>query len=189
MHEKLDKLEFEKLFKALYAPLCKYCCQLVHDTIQAEDIVQELFVYLWNQRDQIKIKKSIEAYLFAAAKNRCITYLKSKFAAFHQDTEEKVLNYSSGENPNSELENKELNNLLHAAINNLPEKCRIIFSLSRFGDLSYKVIAKKLDISERTVESQIHIAIKKIKEHLIKFNYPLIFFISVQLLIKICISF
>ena len=189
MQGKLDKPDFEKLFKTHYAPLYKYCCQLVHETIQAEDIVQELFIYFWHNRNEIKIQKSIEAYLYAAARNRCITYLKSKYARIHQNTEEPILNYSSGDNTDSELESRELNKLLHSAINNLPEKCRIIFSLSRFGDLSYKEIAKKLEISERTVESQIHIAIKKIKEYLTKYNYPLIFLILVQFLIKICINF
>ena len=156
---------FTKLFNDLYSPLCRYCISLVGDKEMAEDIVQEQFIYIWDKRERLGISSSIRSYLFTAVKHRSINYLRKQFL---RNSDFCTENFSENEligtlpDPANILENKELGEILDQALTNLPEKCRIIFTMKKIGELTNKEIALKLKISVKTVENQMTIAFKKL---------------------------
>jgi RNA polymerase sigma-70 factor, ECF subfamily len=165
---KLDREGFKQIFDELYIKLCRHSLQFVRIASISEEIVQELFIYLWEHRDSINIKTSYKSYLYAAVKNKSIDYLRSKYANLQFVSEDHINNLTDRYNSQSHLEEEDLNKILNQAFEELPEKCYIVFSMSRFGDFSNKQIAEQLNISEKTVENQITIALKKIRAYLSK---------------------
>ena len=165
----INSISFEKLFKELYTPLCRYCIQFVRIPEIAEEIVQDIFIYIWDNRSKIQIHTSIKSYLYTSTRNKSIDYIKSKYARINFVNEEYSYGTVEHSNPLSSLEENELSSIVTKAIEDLPEKCYIIFSMSRYGDLTNKQIAQELNISEKTVEAQITIAIKKIKSKIEKY--------------------
>jgi RNA polymerase sigma-70 factor, ECF subfamily len=163
---KLDDDTFEKLFKDLYPVLCKFCIRFVRKAEIAEEIVQEQFINLWKKKDELNIHTSLKSYIYTAVKNRSIDYLRSKFSKLVFVPEEFSHGLVENSDPQKLLEEKEISFIVTEAVNELPEKCYMVFSLSRFADLSNREIAEKLNISEKTVENQITIAIRKIKAHI-----------------------
>lgn len=164
----MEDNEFEILFRRLYPVLCRYAYLLVKDQAIAEDIVQEQFAYLWENDDRLKII-SDEAYLFRAVKNKSINYLQSYSKQNRQELNH-INENSFVSNTTSEwMEHNELQQLIHQAMEQLPERCFTIFYLKRFEELSTKEIASKLSISEKTVENQMTIAIRKVAGYLRKY--------------------
>ncbi len=159
----INEHNFELIFKDLYPVLCRYCMQFIRKPEIAEEIVQELFLYLWEKRKVIKITSSLRSYLYKSVKNKSLDYLKSKFVKLDFNGENKLLDFKENTDPVKEYEKNELENLVEEALKILPEKCYTIFSMSRYGNFSNKEIAKQLNISVKTVENQITIALKKIK--------------------------
>lgn len=163
---KLDDGNFEGIFREYYAPLCRYCIQFVRRAEIAEEIVQEQFIILWEKRDIIDIHTSISSYLYKSIKNKSIDYLKSKYVKLKFDEVSDAILIADSNNPHEIVEGIETGKIIDSAIKKLPEKCYAVFSLSRFGGLSNKEIAKELNISIKTVENQVTIALKKIKDFL-----------------------
>ncbi len=133
--------------------------RIVKDEHIAEDLVQEVFLELWRKRTKHQINTSLKAYLRRSAVNRSLNYIRDQKIKF--DDEDKVPqtteDYSSALKM---METNELQGHIDRAIDTLPERCRVVFSLSRFEEMSYKEIAEKLDISIKTVENQISKALK-----------------------------
>ena len=126
-------------------------------------MVLDIFTYIWENRQNFEIKQTLKAYLFQAARNKSFTYIRDKkIPVYLEEMEgmEIVQNYDS------ELELQELHHLIEEAVSLLPDKCREIFRKSREENLTNKEIAGQLHISEKTVEGQITIALKKIRIHL-----------------------
>lgn len=163
---KLDSGNFEVVFREYYTPLCRYCIQFVRRPEIAEEIVQEQFITLWEKRDVIDFHTSVNSYLYKSIKNKSIDYLKSKYAKLKFDEASELIIISDSNNPLENIELKETSRIVESAINQLPEKCYAVFSLSRFGGLSNKEIAIELNISIKTVENQVTIAIRKIRDFL-----------------------
>jgi RNA polymerase sigma-70 factor, ECF subfamily len=164
----IDKTYFEKVFHEFYSSLCRYSIQFVRRPEIAEEIVQELFIYLWDNKNELQIHTSIKSYLYVAVKNRSISYLQSKYTNIQFLSEEASYQLIENTDPHSRLENEELSEIFTKAINSLPEKCYIIFSMRRHGEYTNKEIAHILNISEKTVENQISIAFKKLRSILSK---------------------
>ena len=161
-----DEKEFERMFHRLQPRLYAYCCKYINDSEFAKDIVQECFVNLWESKAEIEI--SYESYLFRAVHNRCISHFRS--LQVHADYETSIrqkLNeieiYPEAPGPLTELYLKEINELLQHCVEKLPEKCRLVFMMSRYQRMNNQKIADELGISIRTVEAQIYQALKKIK--------------------------
>jgi RNA polymerase sigma-70 factor (ECF subfamily) len=156
---------FTALFNELYSPLCHFCMKLTGDKEIAEDIVQEKFVYIWEHRLRLEKITSLKSYLFTAVKHSAINHLKKHF---NKNTDYCLENLSENNlhdtlpDPSELLENKELAIVLNKALTDLPEKCRIIFTMKKMGECTNKEIARKLDISVKTVEAQMTIAFKKL---------------------------
>lgn len=130
---------------------------------QARSLVQEVFVDLWTKRGHLALKYSVKSYLYTAVKNRSIDYLRS--ASKHVKLS--LVGDQQLESPFQDaLEEAELNDRINKSINELPEKCREVFVLCRFEGLKYSQVAAKLNISVKTVEMQMGIALKKMREKL-----------------------
>lgn len=168
-----DEKNFEGLFKLYYRPLCYYARKYALDRFESEEVVQQVFLKLWETRHSLSIEKSVSAYLYQSVRNQSLNYLKQKslFSKNKEDYALKVKQASlfaaiSEENGASALLAHELEQQINQAIDNLPVKCREVFLLSRRENLSVKEIAGKLNISANTVQKQISIAIGKIREML-----------------------
>lgn len=127
-----------------------------------EELAMDIFIYLWENRETFQIQLSLKAYLFQAAKNKCLNELRKKKETVGLDgVEVSTINTSV-----STLETEELYRLIQEAVFSLPDKCRNIFLLSRRENLTNQEIARRLNISVKTVEGQITTALKKIKKFL-----------------------
>ena len=168
-----DARSLELLFRRLYPRLCAYANKFVQDTGDSKEIVQDLFLAIWNNREHLDESRSLEAYLFTSVKNKCLNVLKARIVKSKQ-AELLWMLYSeeSSMNDNSYhvLLANELQSDFNKALQKLPSECRRIFELSRFEGLRYQEIAGRLNISIKTVETQMYRALNKLRielrEHL-----------------------
>ena len=170
-----DTARFERFFNQYHARMVLFASKFTDDTETARDIVQEVLMRTWENRHSITISSSLLSYLFVAIRNRCANYIKQKSVAgkFLSETamELKMMEvdyYTSEDELNSFINEQETKETIRETINNLPGKCREIFELSRYDGLKSSAIAGKLNISVRTVETQIYRALKQLKEKLKK---------------------
>jgi RNA polymerase sigma-70 factor (ECF subfamily) len=161
-----DGSALELLFHRYYNDLCRYLIIFLKDENVAKNIVQDLFLYLWENHENIDFKKSLESYLYQACRFNALIYLRNENR--HEKSHEKIRKTSTEESfdVSSEMEVKELNRIINEAIELLPERCRQIFNLSRSRGLSYHEIASQLGITVSAVDNQVNIAIKKIRRHI-----------------------
>ena len=158
-----DKSAFKHLFETYFTPLCRFMYIYVHNKEVAEELALDVFLYVWEHRDTLQINLSFKAYLFKSAHNRCLNVLRQKGDVLYlEDVGDVAVDSALLNKENTE----ELQRLIREAVLALPEKCKEIFYLSRFKNLSNKEIAEKLKISVKTVEAQITKALKRIKEFL-----------------------
>ena len=158
-----DQIAFRHLFYQYADSLERFITYYIHDREKSQDLVLDIFTYIWENRQNFEIKLNLKAYLFQAARNKSFTYIRDKkIPVYLEEMEgmEIVQNYDS------ELELQELHHLIEEAVSLLPDKCLEIFRKSREENLTNKEIAGQLHISEKTVEGQITIALKKIRIHL-----------------------
>lgn len=159
-----DEKAFQALFRAYYPFLCQYATQLLKEPSAAEEIVQELFVRLWEKRKETSIEISVKNYLVRAVKNSCLNHIrhfKIKSDYIQNIQSEKILYADEEYDAQEELIKK-----IEESIASLPEKRREIFRLSRQEGLKYKEIAAKLNVSVKTVETQMGIALKSLRQKL-----------------------
>ncbi len=162
----IDEKYFEEIFREYFIPLTSFAGKYTRDLDEAKDIVHQVFGNLWEKRKDLHVETSIRSYLFTSVHNRCLNYIRDnkKFVeAGLPDGESNLYAYIDHEDY---LENEELRNRIHQALDQLPEKCRRIFVLSRFEEKKYREIASELDISIKTVETQMSKALKILKEKL-----------------------
>jgi RNA polymerase sigma-70 factor, ECF subfamily len=160
MADRLDN--FEDVYKTHYKMLRNAAENIIDDHDAAHDVVQEVFIKLWNKKDEIAAILNIKAYLFRSVINTSITYLENNKNKV-RTTEFKL---ESQVTTDSKIIAKELEGKIQKALNALPPKCKAIFVLSRFEGFKNKEIAEHLNISLKTVENQMGIALKKMKEDL-----------------------
>jgi len=158
---------FEELFKKQYAFVCTILFKYVGDKSKVEDIAQEIFTELWIKRDQILIHTSLQAYLRRMAISRALNYIRDtkKHDWDELDPSKESTADAMYQQPEviQQLEEEELKTRLSRGIEELPEKCRVIFLMSRYDELSYAEIARELNISIKTVENQIGKALKYLR--------------------------
>lgn len=163
-----DEKAFEALFRHYYPHLCLYANQVLKNASAAEEIVQKLFVRLWEKREETQIDTSVKNYLFRAVKNHCLNYIKHN--QIKNQYSQKILAESRVEDAGEDIETQtELFQKIEESIAELPEKRQEIFRLSRQEGLKYREIADKLNISIKTVETQMGLAIKTLREKLSDF--------------------
>lgn len=153
-----DRKAFEYVFNLYFIPLCRFGSLYLNDSQEIKQIALDVYTYLWENRKDLQIKLSLKSYLFQAMKNRCLNVLR--------DTKDMCNLESALDLSNKDaigIEMDELNRLIQEAILALPERCREVFIKSRKENMSYKEIAESMNISVKTVETQIIKALKRIK--------------------------
>lgn len=142
----------DELFRRYYVQLCRIAARYLGDENQAEDLIQDFFASLWEKRGTLPQLETVGPYLRRSARNRSLNYLR----------DQKKIPVDNGEIPEtvpavpvpSAMETQELRARIHGAINQLPDRCRMVFMMSKLDDMSHREIAQSLDISTKTVENQ-----------------------------------
>lgn len=171
-----DDRAFEQLFKAHFKALHAYAHTFLRDEEMAEEIVQNLFMKLWQKRELIHARTSVKAYLYKCVHNDCLNHIK------HVKIQEKYQEHTlftmdqHSTSASQKVELSELESRLAQALRELPEQCRAIFQMSRFEELKYKEIAEQLGISIKTVENQMGKALRLLRLKLADFLVVMVAF-------------
>ena len=164
-----DEKAFKILFEKFYSSLCLFAKQYLKDHATAEESVQDMFVRIWEKRQNLHIETSVKHYLFRSVRNHCLNQIQH----------EKIKNqYASKviESANQEIDSSQffievdLLKRIENSINSLPPKRQEIFKMSREQGLKYKEIAEELNISVKTVEAQMGLALKYLREELKEYS-------------------
>ena len=164
-----DKSVLQGLFERHYREVCRTILRFVSDTAQAEDLAQEVFIRLWQKRHDLEVTTSFGAYLHRMAINQALSFLrkqKRREGKAQESAEQPLPSAYDSRDGEEILIQQELREQVSAAINQLPPRCRAIFQLSRFEQLSYREISEKLDISVKTVEHQMGKALRILRNTL-----------------------
>lgn len=167
-----DRKLFSILFNYYYSGLVVYAAHFLHDPDMSEDVVQSVFIGLWENRRSIQ-SPSVRQYLVHSVKNRCIDLIRK------EETRKKYTSRQLNQDADYQGEfyaETELREIIRKSIDKLPPKCREIFVLSRFDNLKAKEIAIKLELSPRTVETQILKASKLLREELKDYLFSFLLF-------------
>lgn len=155
-----DYSSFKVLFEQYYGRLCAYVFTITTDYAASEDIVQELFIRLWNDRSKIIINDSVLAYLFRASRNSALNFIRGKAnrERLHQN-----ISFQESLIDRDFLEEEEFVSFLNACIEELPDRSKQVFILSRIDGLKQQEIADKLSISVKTIKNQIWKSLQYLK--------------------------
>lgn len=163
-----DRTSFEALFRMVYPMLCTFALKFVSDIEDAENVVQDVMLNIWENRKSADIK-DIKSYLYTSVRNRCLTLSSQKFI------KDKILLNIQQQNSVSNLDFEiwnELASRLEDALKEVPEESRKMFEMNRFQDLRYKEIADKMNISTKTVAWRISNVLKHLRIRLKDFLPP-----------------
>ena len=161
-----DERAFEYLFKEYYLPLSRFAWRYVKSKAIAEELVQELFTILWEKRESWDTTGSIRSYLYISIRNLALNHLK------HQEVKDKYDPewMDKKENPEIKFQDdyreQQVRDAIAKAIEELPERSKMTYKLHRYDGLTYGEIAKVMDVSEKTVESQMSRTLKKLRNRL-----------------------
>ena len=163
-----DQKAFAELYGQFRYRLCRFSFTIIHNREIAEEIVEDIFVSLWNNRNNISKIENLPVYLYVSVKNRSLNELSRKakelitapydFLDFEID--DKV------DNPQEKMITNEMFHRMHKAVNDLPARCKMIFKLVREDGLKYKEVSQILNISVNTIDVQMAIAVKRICQSL-----------------------
>lgn len=160
-----ESTALDELFRRYYVDLCRRALRFVNDEQEAEDIVQNLFVALWEKRADQGNLDAVGPYLRRAVRNRSLNYLRDRKRIPVDDGEipETIADQNFADD---DLTQDELRDRIHTAIDALPARCRLVFVMSKLEEMSHKEIAEALDISPKTVENQMTRAYRFLREWL-----------------------
>jgi RNA polymerase sigma-70 factor (ECF subfamily) len=170
-----DRHAFDVLFRTYYSQLFFIARDILLDSNVAEEIVQDVFVKIWESSATLSVSHSLKAYLAGMTRNRCIDYLRNQKTTKHITTislddinvRSQLLNLESDTFIREELFTDPVENALRKAIDELAPQCRQIFTLNRFEGYSCQQIAEMLNLSVSTVKTQVARALQKLKEEVI----------------------
>lgn len=158
-----DKHAFDQVFISHFKRLKAYAHTWIKEADDAEEIVQNVFVRIWTRREQLQTNGALNAFLYRSVYNECLNHLKhQKIRANFSLHVSQTLEKQTG-NLTHEIMAAELKKNIYLAINDLPDKCRQIFELSRFNHLKYHEIAETLNLSVKTVENQMGKALRVLR--------------------------
>lgn len=170
--QNIDEHTFEELFEAYFEPICRFLNLYTKDVAIIEDVVQDVFCNLWTNRDFLQIKH-IKSYLYTSSRNKVLNHIRDE--KLHASILATYMLEEKGLRAAYDCVNEEeFIKRLDAIINDLPDKCKNVFKLSRFKKMSYREIAKQEGISEKMVEKHISTALKKIKSQLTRVTFILL---------------
>ncbi|MBA4167667.1 MAG: RNA polymerase sigma-70 factor [Chitinophagaceae bacterium] len=162
-----DQVAFRKLFDFYSSRLINFSFVIIKDKDVAQEIVDDVFIKIWKQRQQVAQINNMRVYLYTAVKNTSLNYLAKKATdVITQPFDFLNIEISDQGNPEKTMVNNELMSLINTAIEGLPPRCKMIFKLVRQDNLKYAEVAEILNISPNTVDAQMVIAVKRISEKL-----------------------
>jgi len=168
------RAKYEEMFRSYFASLCYFAQKYIADLDSCKEIVHKVFVNIWEKRDEFDFEKPAKSYLFTAVYNRCMNYIRDQ-KKFIVDGNLEYYEKNNDLTINSDhLEAAELESRIWKVINSLPEGCKNIFLLNRFEDKKYAEIAEHLNISIKTVETQMSKALSILRDGLKDFIHILI---------------
>ena len=159
-----DESAYQELFRQFYEPLCFFANKYLGDIDAAEDLVQELMSYLYENRDRIVVSTSLKSFLYRSVTNRSLNQIKHENVK--RENHKDILHRSDEVNYEDLMETSELQSRINQLISELPPQCERVFRMSRFEHLSNQEIAEQLGISKRTVETQISKALNILRNSL-----------------------
>jgi len=159
-----DQEAFEILFKRYVNGLISFGNSFINNFEAVEEIVEDVFVKLWENRQMMPTINNLSSYLYVATKHACLNFLKSKKNRVFVELDE--VSYFSDPNAESQLVHQENVDVILSLISSLPPKCQLIFKFIKDDEMTYAEVARLLDISIRTVNAQMTIAIAKLTEGL-----------------------
>jgi RNA polymerase sigma-70 factor (ECF subfamily) len=162
-----DQAAFDTIFRTHYAQLVGVAEPMLGDRASAEEIAQDVMLELWRRREALNVE-SLRAYLIRAARNRALNQIR------HDKVTRLAEPFAAGEttapsSAESDLADQEIEQAVRDAVQQLPDRCREVFELSRVHGLKYSEIASTLDISINTVEAQMGKALRMLRERLASF--------------------
>lgn len=165
-----DKKAFDSLYTAWFGQLYRYAFSVLRDEAAAEETVQNVFMRIWEKRTKIEMQHSVKSYLVSAVHHECLDLLRRnktrnsfRLQAVRQN--ETTITPSAS----TKIEMTQLETRLHQALKDLPERCRSVFQLSRYGGFKYQDIAGQLNISVKTVEADMTRSLKHLRQKLSDF--------------------
>ncbi|MBB4078144.1 RNA polymerase sigma-70 factor (ECF subfamily) [Lewinella aquimaris] len=162
-----ESAALDELFRRHYVELCRVAIRLVTDGAAAEDIVQEMFTSLWTKRDKLPEETpAVSAYLRRSVRNRSLNFLRDRKRIPVDNGDIPENSTDTQYQPAAALEQEELQVRINRAIDRLPERCRLVFVMSKVEDMAHREIAEELGISVKTVENQMTRAYKFLREWL-----------------------
>ncbi len=162
----MDHSAFESLFREYFPFLVSFARKYVQDEEVRKDIVHNVFLNLWQKRDELDMGQTLKPYLFRSVHNRCLNHIRDHKKIIHHDLpqeENQVMSYLESD---QQVQQSELEMKIKQVIDGLPDRCREIFVLSRFEEKKYAEIAEMLNISVKAVESQMSKALKVLRTEL-----------------------
>lgn len=158
-----DQLAYRQLFIQFHTKLSRFVMGFTKNKELTDEIVSDVFINIWRRRKNIEEIKNLKLYLYVSAKNITFNYLKKLHRENLADLDTVEIEPEDPfADPGAAMITREMNLKLKAAINDLPPRCKLIFTLIKEDGLTYKQTAQLLGISESTVDNQISIALKKI---------------------------
>ena len=158
-----DQLAYRQLFIQFYSKLFRFVMGFTKSKELTDEIVSDVFINIWRRRKNMEEIKNLKLYLYVSAKNITFNYLKKLHKENLTDLDKVEIEPEDPfADPGAAMITREMNLKLRSAINDLPPRCKLIFTLVKEDGLTYKQTAQLLNISESTVENQISIALKKI---------------------------
>lgn len=154
---------FEALFHSYYPGLCGFAARMVANRDVAEDLVQEVFLYVWRNREVWQVQTTVKQYLYAAVRHGALRYLRHERVTSKYTNDTVILFERPPRLADADLESQETISLVQAAIAKLPERCRLVYTLHREQGLSYAEVAEVMGISPKTVDVQMGRALKALR--------------------------
>jgi len=159
-----DQEAFKELFFDFYPSLCVFAQRYISSPETCEDIVQDTFFHIWKNRKKIEITSSFRNFLITSVRNNCTDYLRKQTT--RQSYAEKHSSQDITDTPEELYSIRELEEMLYAALNQLPEHVRRAFEMSRFENMTYNQIAEEMSVSPKTVEAYISKALNLLRAEL-----------------------
>ncbi len=157
-----DESAFKSIFQHFQQSIFNFLLYKLKDEALAEDVLQEVFLRVWKNREKLNLEKSFKSYVYTIANNLSLNALRDRSSAA-QKSIEIPRSDNHPESPERIFLNAELEEVLASAIESLTEKNRVTFMMSRYENLTYREIAERLDISIKTVETRMVEALKHIR--------------------------
>jgi len=166
-----DSGAFKQFFDRLYPRFYRFAYYYVRSDVMSEELVSDVFLKIWNNRKKLPDIERIDHYFFQSVKNQAFTYLQRESKRSYADVSFSKSTRIDYNEPENLMMASELAAKIEEAISALPEKCELIFRMVREDNMSYKEVAELLEITPKTVENQMHIALKKLKASLDEYQH------------------